>query len=241
MNPAVGIIVFPKTLHCVRPSVTSSATRAAPPLHSPCPSWLGTTARCAGSPRVSTRSASCPPARWTPPALLFLQMRCWTPGATTRGCWPICARRDHMFGGAGRWTASWGRGRRRFVFATSIVFRPTYCWLAVMLVAAALPPLVAMGCRTGWRQSRGFTLAWTGLGIGCGALVALDVVRCLDLYRSGELPGGVALVRLLARVWLGPFGAYTLKGAGVVGAVSVLLTLAAWSLCRAGKQGAGRQ
>jgi hypothetical protein len=114
------------------------------------------------------------------------------------------------------------------VFATSVRLTPTWCWLAAMLLAAACPPLVLVGSRPVWRRSRGYAIAWGVVAIVCGALVGLDLERYRKLSSDGKLPGGLPLVKILSGEFFGPFGAFTLKTAGGVAAVSGLLTLAAW-------------
>jgi hypothetical protein len=122
------------------------------------------------------------------------------------------------------------------VFATSFVLTPMYCWLAAMFLAAACPPLVLAGSRPVWRRSRGFAVAWGALAIVCGAMVGLDLERYRELYSKGLLPGGLPLLELLCGEFFGPFGAFTLKSAGVVAAVSGLLTLAVWWRARASRE-----
>jgi hypothetical protein len=105
---------------------------------------------------------------------------------------------------------------------------PHYFWLAVMVFAAAFPPLVLTGYRVRWRLSRPFLSAWAVLFFICVALTLLDCVRYAQMYYLGELEPGFPMGEVLFRMFAGPFGMFVLRSAGMVLAVSGVLTLLVW-------------
>jgi hypothetical protein len=105
---------------------------------------------------------------------------------------------------------------------------PEYFWLAVMVFAAGVPPLVLAGARVRWRLSRPFLSAWAVLFCICIALTLLDCLRYAELYYHGELPPDFPIGETLYRMLAGRFGRGVLLSAGVVLAVSGVLTLLVW-------------